>query len=229
MTSILYIDGGGPVEVEFVDLHDAGTVLAGGGTVSSVPFGDAASGRKIVIAVHAFSASGGDPVLTAATIGGVTASIFTGDALTPDTIDPSVWLIAAEVPSGTSGNVGLTFSDAVGVYLGIWRMTDAESLTSTDTPGLVVFGSTTSSQSVNIDVEERGVQFAAASVLHAGGTESFTAGISIPDYIQQFGTGDGDVMGGFELITADEANRVATIAMSGGGNWRGVFATVSFR
>lgn len=229
MSRLIIIGGQRPVSVTFVDLFDAGTVLSGGATVASVPFGTAASGRKTVIAVHAFSNGGDDPVLTAATINGETATIHVGDALSPDSIDPSLWFITADNPTGTSGNVGLTFSDHVGVYLGVWSMTGAQSTTPTGTPDINVFGFTTSSQTVNTDVENRGVQFAAATVLHDGGTESFTAGITTPDYIQQFGTGIGDVMGGFELITSDESARAATIAKSGGGDWRGVLATVSFR
>lgn len=227
MTSIVYIDGGGPVEVSYVDLF-VGSVVSGGGTVASVPLGDAASGRKSIIAVHAFGGAGTNPVLSAASIGGVTATIFTGGAHTPDSSDPVLWWIGAEVPSGTTGGVFLNFSTAVGLRLGVFRMLNALSLTQIG-QDVDVFSSTNSAQTSNANVLDKGVQFAAATVLHSGGSRSFTAGISSPSYGAAFGSGDGYVMGGFEMITADEASRAVTISKSGGGTWRGVLGTVSHR
>lgn len=227
MTSILYIDGGGPVEVSYVDLF-AGSVVAGGGTVASVPLGDAASGRKAIIAVHAFAGGGTNPALSAASIGGVSASIFTGSAFTPDSNDPGLWWIGAEVPTGTTGGVFLNFSTAVGLRLGVFRMLNAVNLAAAG-QDVDPFGFTASPQTTNANVLDKGVQFAAATVLHNGGSRGFTAGISSPSYGTAFGGGDGYVMGGFELITADATARAVTIAKTGGGNWRGVLGTASFR
>lgn len=226
MGTLILIDEDVPVVVSFVQL----SAFSSSGTSITVPvsFGDEASGRKIIVAVHLAAGSGSGPVLSSPTIGGVAATIFDGGTVS-DVNDVGVRWIGAEVPTGTSGNVQLTFSTTTAVRLGVWRMTDAESLTKTDSDP-TTWGSTESPQTITTNVTGGGVQFAAASVLQDGGSFGFTAGISATDYNQSItGSSIIRIAGGFELITSDEVGRAATLAKSGGGAWRGALAGVSFR
>jgi hypothetical protein len=224
----VFLDGVGPLSVEFVGPIISGSMSAGGGTVAGVSLGDPVSGRKVIIAVHAFGGAGTNPTLSAATINSETAYI-SGGGLVTSTNDPGTWFIGADVAAGTTASIFLNFSTAVGLRLAVYRMTAGLSITRTD-DGLNAFGFTSSDQSANADVLDKGVQFAAATVLHDGGSQSITAGISSPSYGEAFGSGGGYVMGGFELITANQTGRTITIAKSGGAEvWRGVLNTVSHR
>lgn len=228
----LWLDGG-PLSVEFIELAALTTAVDDVFTFP-VSFGAPASSRKIIVAVHAAGDTDDNPNLLSATIGGVAATIFDGGMLSPASPDSGVWWIGAEVPTGTSGNLVLNFdtikeSLAV-VRPAVWRLINARSLTKTGSDNQL-WNLTGAAQTVNANVVGNGVQFAAASILLDGGTFSFTAGITTTNYNQSItGTSISRIIGGFSLITADEASRAVTVAKSGGAEvWRGVLVTVSHR
>jgi hypothetical protein len=225
MTSVLYIDGGGPVDVDFIEL----SALSAESTniTISVSFGAAVSSRKIIVAVH-FAAVAGSPAITAATIGGVTATDFDGAFFSAVQRIGLRW-IGAEVPSGTSGDVVLTFNTAVVARLGVYRMIDAESITKIDSAAST-WSATHSAQTINNDVEDKGVLFAGSTVDLNGGTFSFIAGPASADYNQSItGSSDYRIAAGFELISADETGRSVTLTKSATATWQGALVSVSFR
>ncbi|MGI9142873.1 MAG: hypothetical protein ACR2IJ_06740, partial [Fluviibacter sp.] len=79
-------------------------------TFSGVPFGTAASGRVVVIAIN--YALVGAPTISSVTIGGVTATLAVKVVATSQ---PRMsYIYYAVVPSGTSGNVEIVTSAAIG-------------------------------------------------------------------------------------------------------------------
>lgn len=76
-------------------------------TFSSQSFGDAASDRVILVTA-AWRLSSGDPVISSATIGGVSATIVRQDHVARG----GTAVLAAEVPTGTTGDVVINFDIA---------------------------------------------------------------------------------------------------------------------
>lgn len=227
MGTLILIDGDAPIDVSFVGLSS----IFGASTSQSIPvsFGAAALGRKIVVALHATATSGNNPNLLSASIGGISASIPDGDLESPGvTFDNGIWWIVADVPSGTSGNVGMTFSSACAGRLAVWQMRNALSPTKVGSDALA-FQTIGGSRTVNADVEGQGVFFGAATTLMLGGI-SITAGITTPDYNMPIaGSGDTMIAGGFELIPASAPGRAFTVTAGSSNTFEGAISAVSFR
>lgn len=99
-------------------------------TAAGVSFGTASANRLVVVSVYWLGPS--PPTLLSATIGGIAASIATFTTAGPD-IGGSYYktaLIAAIVPTGTSGTVAATFSSAPsGTTFWAFSATDISSAT----------------------------------------------------------------------------------------------------
>lgn len=230
MSRLIIIGAARPIEAEFMEIPAAGS----GSTSYTIPvsFGDEASGRKIICAVHYSALSGSAITLSSPAIGGVAATEFPPGGALVGVLSShyGVKWIGAEVPSGTSGNVEVTFSRSVAVRVAVWRMVNALDLTQTDHDTEMFSSTSDSPKSIDTDVISGGVQFAAATIYQEGGSFDFSAGISTDDYNESIaGSSEIRVIGGFELISADESSRVVSVSKSGGANWSGVLAGLSFR
>jgi hypothetical protein len=78
-------------------------------TFAGVPFSYAYPGRRLVVVVNAWTTGGTGPVVTGVTIGGVPAEIHGGVGGVAGN-DTSAYIASAVVPTGTSGDVVVTFS-----------------------------------------------------------------------------------------------------------------------
>jgi hypothetical protein len=193
----------------------------------AVPFGNVDERRKIIVAVHIAAGPDTGPVLSSPSIGGVAATVFEAGTIA-GVNDVGVRWIGAEVPSGASGNVQLTFNTSTAVRLGVWRLVSGKSLAKIDSDVLTWNGSG-ATRTVTTNTLRGCVQFAAASILFDGGSFSFTSGITSSGYNQSItGSSTARITGGFELISADEADRPITLTKSGGAeNWRGALVAFS--
>lgn len=119
--------GGGTITAEIptgttsgINTHDNSSV-----TFSSFAFGAAAAGRQIVVGIAQTEPTGTVPSITSVTIGGVTATqLFSYQSAGAQ---GAVAIYAAAVPSGTSGNIVVNYSDSMkttSVFL--WRVTGAD-------------------------------------------------------------------------------------------------------
>lgn len=219
MTAIIYIDGGGPVEVEFVELTTNGS-----GTNISIAanFGATASGRRTIVAVHCTNA--GTPNLLSAIIGGIAATILISE--TGESGLGIYWLLAENVP-GTSGNIDLTFSGTSGARCGIWRATNVEDSAAigTDTEA---WSFDPAARSLSLDVEERGAMFAAVTT--QANAPDFTAGVTVEAYSVEFvPTSPIKIAAGFALTPATALSQTVTADRGGGSTWRGNLAGFSIR
>ena len=99
-------------------------------TVSSVPIGAANAGRQVVV-VCCMAADNGTSTITAATVGGVSA---TQVAVTADAGGRCTWMGIANVPSGTTGDVVITYSAYTSstMWVGAYRCLNINT-TATDT------------------------------------------------------------------------------------------------
>jgi hypothetical protein len=101
-------------------------------TFPSLAFGTAVSGRQIVLGIAQNHNSSSLPSITSVTIGGVTATellYYQGPSA-----EGAVAMYAAAVPSGTSGDVVVTYSGTVkGTAVFLWRVTGADTTAAHDT------------------------------------------------------------------------------------------------
>ncbi len=93
-------------------------------TFASQNLGAAASDRRIIVCVHTRWGAG-TPTLTSVTVGGVTATISVNNSiLTGGTQGNRAAIAIAEVPTGTAGNIVVTFSSTmVRCQIGVYRAT----------------------------------------------------------------------------------------------------------
>lgn len=226
MTRIQYVDGGGPIECEYLGI----TSTTGAGTEKSatVSFGSAAAGRKLFFAVHAGYA-GGSISLSAAEIGGVAASIVAGAVGDQSGVLYGVWLICAEVPSGTSGVVKATFSNSgVSCAVAGYRTLNVRSLAVHDKGELPWNSSSTDTRMTDADTPQDGLFIAASSTYHDGGTTTLS-GVPVA-YHAGAPSGPAHYFGGFEIVTSAEPGKSATVTKSGGaGSMAGGLIVASFR
>jgi hypothetical protein len=130
-------------------------------------FGPAASGRRIVCTVASVAAA--VRTLTSATIGGISATVVmnVGAALG----GAASAIIIADVPTGTSGDVALTFDGTVlRSVVNLWSVTDLNSATASDTAS--DNGATANAFTTTIDVPAGG--FAVACVNSNDSSSSWT-------------------------------------------------------
>jgi hypothetical protein len=98
-------------------------------TFSSQPFGAASSGRVVVVAIGSKIGSGSHTI-SSVTIGGVSASIL----VQRSSSDLTGGIVAAVVPTGTTGDVVVNLSTAVAQCgVAIWSSTGLPGAVATDT------------------------------------------------------------------------------------------------
>lgn len=221
MTMVQYIDGGGPVGVQFIETTAADEDDNPTASLAA-NWGDVIAHRLTIVSVH--HAGGSLKTLDAATIGGVTAFALAPpvgqDALGVDIIG------ALDVP-GTSGNINLTFSGGVSCRCAVWRAVNVSSITPIDTAS-THWGFDSSTHTMNQDVLADGAMFAA--FFGQSNTPNFTAGITVEDYAEEIvPTSPLKIAGGFALTPASVLNQAITIDRSGGGSWRGAMTAFSIR
>lgn len=126
-------------------------------TFSSVNFGAADAGRYIVAAAAGRTGSSGVTV-SSITIGGVSATIVVQDNNNSGG-DNVVALAAAAVPSGTSGDVVVTFSTGmVRALVGLYRVTGIDGV-----DDFQALSSTAAPPSVALDIPANGIAIALAA------------------------------------------------------------------
>jgi len=115
--------------ITFLQLTKSGTNLTTY-TYSSVNFGSASADRKIICAVNGQADDGGARTISSLTIGGVTATIN----VQISNSGSMQGICIASVPTGTSGDVVLTFSGGMGnADIALYSTTGVGSTTATDT------------------------------------------------------------------------------------------------
>jgi hypothetical protein len=159
---------------EFLQL----TASAGDATnynLTNVNFGTADANRRILIAV--LSRSGGTTSFSSATIGGVSATILEQQTLAYSGSHNHVYL-TADVPTGASGTVSLTFSsNQARVQIATYRVISATALVLADAQNSV----NTSASSLSVSVAaENGIVLASAASLK-GTVELSVSGIANTD------------------------------------------------
>ncbi|MBX3583554.1 MAG: hypothetical protein KF810_16840 [Rhizobiaceae bacterium] len=203
MTRINILDGGGPVDVEWIDVINNATGLASSHSFS-VDTGSGVSNKTVILAVHYRAAASTNARIGSATIDGVSASILRQDALDAGTEfseDNCIAFLGAKVSSGdaslpivinaTGGNIGI-------VYTGSYKVRNLLSLTPVDVGGGATgITGTIDGITRNVDCLEGGVVFGGVGKTNPG---TFTQGVT-DDY-----NTDG-VSAGHYLVTADELNR----------------------
>jgi hypothetical protein len=156
-----------------------GTVSGAGFTSShslSIAVGTAATGRLVVVAVHALHT--GSVGVSSATIGGVSASISSAVNWSNAGSYYATTFIWAVVPTGTTATVALTLPSNAYVVLRAWRVVDLVSTTPGDTA--TVTTNSSKDLSLSIDVVAGGVLIAASTgVFNSAYTA--TAGVTL-DY-----------------------------------------------
>ncbi|MFA5768360.1 MAG: LamG-like jellyroll fold domain-containing protein [Bacteroidales bacterium] len=134
----------------------------------SVSFGDAAADRYIIVTAAARKA-GASTTITGVTIGGVSATEVHQNTNTSTNTDVSGIFIAA-VPTGTSGNVVVTYgATMVRSIIGVYRVTSLSSATASDTAGYI----STADPTNTLDIPAGGFAVAVA-LTNSGGTTTWT-------------------------------------------------------
>lgn len=102
-------------------------------TFSAQSLGTADSARIVIVGVASRQGTAGITI-SSLTVAGVSASQLVSNVGTPDSSITAIW--AAAVPTGTTGDVVVTFSSGtqVSCHIGIWRMLRSSS-TAFDTGG----------------------------------------------------------------------------------------------
>lgn len=115
-TSLSYVDNG-----RFPVPKPAVGSSSGTQTIAGVSFGAPSSDRHIVIAVNALASSGGN--ISGVVIGGVTATKVAEQTITDSaTLVSQIW--RAAVPTGTSGDIDLTWSTTgFDIQVDVYRLT----------------------------------------------------------------------------------------------------------
>lgn len=221
MTMIQYIDGGGPVGVEFIETTAADE--DGNSTASlAANWGAFRPHRLTIVSVH--HAGGSLQTLDAALIGGVTAFPLSPPA-GQDTMGVD-FIGALDVP-GTSGTIDLTFSGGVACRCAVWKAVNVSSITPIDGAS-DHWGFDSSTHTMNADVLADGALFAA--FFGQSNTPDFTAGITVEDYSEEIVPSSPlKIAGGFALTPASVLNQAITIDRIGGGSWRGAMTAFSIR
>lgn len=187
-------------------------------TFSAQNLGAEASDRYIAVTVNGRKA-GATTSISSVTIGGVTASIAVQRANTITNTSIAGIVIAA-VPTGTTGDIVVTFADTLArCAIGVYRIDNLFSATAYDTDNSV-----SADPSVGLNVGNPGFAIGTGA---ASGTGSVTwTGLTEDyDFISETST---NFTGASLNVTATEANRTITIDFSVSGEAVGVFASWQF-
>lgn len=180
-------------------------------TITGVDFGAADSNRRVVIGFASRSANSGHNV-SSATIGGITATVLAQHTANVGGGHSLVALIAADVPTGTSGTVEVTLSNgAVRAIIGVYRILANNALVFANSASS---SATATSTSVTVSVE-KGVLLAVAITFTTGSTLSFS-GIANDNFDATAESANAGMAS--ELITAS-ASQTVTATRSSGSDW----------
>lgn len=188
-------------------------------TFSSQSLGTAQGDRRIVVAVMGRKETSSGEAPTGVTVGGVSASLVVSQQASGDRNSASLWI--AEVPSGSTGDIVVTFANTqqrCGV--GWWAVYGLESSTATDTAATA-----TSGGSLNIDVEAGGVAFGTANSGSASATFSWT-GLT-EDFDGAVGTSNGFMSGA--SIESASASTPLSVSCTATGTSSDQYVAASFR
>ncbi len=209
MRDLIYIGGGDPANLTYLQSagDDANLTTY---TFASQNFGDEAADRYIIVALMPVGAAS----ITSVTIGGVSATII-GQVANGANV---AGLAIALVPTGTSGSVVMTLSDA-GTRAGIscYSVTGLSDPTPTDTNT-----STADPSVLNLDVPDGGFIVACSMVAATAQTATWVGATKDSNFALQ---------GASQLSSASidgletETNRAITATWSG-GNTDAAFSAV---
>lgn len=169
-----------------------GTTLIGSGSASystAINYGAAHAQRRVVVAVH-WETVTNDVSLNSATIGGVGATIHVQRHHTGGATGLGVALISALVPTGTSGNLDVTFSTTTSrCYAGTYRLKNYNTLVNS---GSDQTSGTTGPVSVNVATTSPGVAIGA----YTGSTGTVGGNITWTNVTEQYEVSDVGRFGG---------------------------------
>lgn len=189
-------------------------------TFSSCDLGVASADRRVIVGAHMYGSTSRS--LSSATINGVSATELTTDtALTGNCV-----LIIAAVPTGTTGDIVLTWSGScAGSAVTVWYATGLTS----DTPVAAAQAfSATSVSSGSLATVDGGFLVAAATIRYNDGTlrtHSWTnANEQVDVELENTGT-DGASFSGAHVATTGASITVTDTFSTAGSAGRGAFAT----
>lgn len=229
MTQIVFIDGTISAAA-YIDDVDSGATNSTSHSLSidtgAVPSAEEST-RLVAVAIHMLSSNGNPvPAVSAATIGGVSASWGTTASASRTTGRYSVVWIWALVPTGTSATVAITLSHSAIVYLRSFRIVGLLSTTPGHNDEDSNVGNITSLVS-NINVVFGGVALAACSGF---GVDTWTISGVTSDYsVSGPWSTDGRIVGGHLDVTADETARAITIGTGSFATTAIALAVLAFR
>jgi hypothetical protein len=229
VTQIIYIDGT-ISSASYVDDVDNGTTNSTSHSLSidigAEPSAEEST-RLVAVAIHMLSANGNPvPSITAATIGGISASWGTTASASRVTGRYSVVWIWALVPTGTTATVAITLDYSAIVYFRSFRVVGLISTTPGHNDEDSNVGNITSLVG-NINVVFGGVALAACSGFGAG---TWTISGVTEDYsVSGPWSTDGRIVGGHLDVTADETARAVTITTGSFATTAISLAVLAFR
>lgn len=216
--------GGGPATAEYQETK-AFTGSSRTPTITGIAIGAVRSDRRVFELIN-MATAGADCALTSATIGGISATIHVQVSQVISGGYLRSVLISAQVPTGTTANVALTFAAGASDYSGnvsSVRVIDLVSDTPLTTP--VTFAGVADPASVNVDVQANGVMFAVISTRYdttiatSGFTEDYNIGVSS---IAAFA-------GGHLNVAATQTGRPVTVTNDSPGTMQVAMLAAAFR
>lgn len=170
---------------------------------TSLALGTAAPHRRIVVAVSGITTPSGAFSIVSATIGGVSATTVATRLSALDRL--GVALIIADVPTGATGDVNVTFNTGMArAQVAVWAVYGLASATA-----LATTGSAASPASLNINVAANNILIAAA-ITNASSTCTWTGVTENYDAVS-----DAQLYsGGSYAATASESPRTVTATYS---------------
>lgn len=187
----------GPATIAY-DAAYVPTIAGTTATQTGVNFGAVASKRLVIVAVH-WNATVSGSAISSATIGGIAATvIIAGTSLGAATPFKSVAIIAAYVPTGTSGTVVVNFGgSSVVAYFFVYLASNIRSITPFGTGSAVANGSPVST---TCNLQADGAVLSAATVYPVSAPLTFT-GVT-KNYDTSIGTSQGQYGGGCAITPA---------------------------
>lgn len=226
----------GGVQIEYLGAHSLALVSGNTYGVSGVSFGEASADREIVVLVHYAVGNSPTPTLSSGALGGVSADIRVDRSETnmqgylTTAQRKGVAVIAANVPSGATGDVSITFSRSVSATVRVYRLRGLASRTPTDAETAVVSSPSTACTAA-LDVLEGGALLVIATTFTTASSYLSVAGFTADSTTAELLTNCWAVAGSHAVL-ADETGREATVTNTtsiGSGIKKTLLAAASFR
>lgn len=175
-----------------------------GHTFSGVSIGAAQADRRVVVGVHWETSGATELTLDSASIGGIAATIHRQSSHSGGSTGLGSAIISAAVPSGTTGDIVVSFSGSlvIAVSIGVTRLIGLASGTPHATQSLRGAGVTTVSGSISVPangvlvmVGTGSTNTTSAPITFTGGTERYDAAMT------SFGRRGGTVDSGLSAET----------------------------